>query len=99
LHPAIRESHDGADGLEDALVSPPTVPCVKLSRHARNRGRRIRRAHEHVSERGLKEALFAGHTLGYDGRGHRRVLVGLGSTEIVLVIDEEAKLIITMWVR
>jgi len=44
-------------------------------------------------------ALPGGQTLGYDERGHRRVLIAMGSIEIVLVIDEEAGLIITMWAR
>jgi hypothetical protein len=52
-----------------------------------------------VSERGLLEALLAGRTLGYDERGHRRVLIVVDSTEMVLVIDQEAKLVITLWAR
>ena len=60
---------------------------------------------EDVSKRGLMEALLVGETLGYDDgghrwvRGHRRVLITIGYTEIVRVIDEEAKLVLTLWTR
>ena len=54
---------------------------------------------EDVSKRGLMEALLVGDTLGYDDRGHRRVLITIGYTEIVRVIDEEAKLVLTLWTR
>jgi hypothetical protein len=45
------------------------------------------------------EALLAGRTLGYDERGHRRVLVAIGSTEMVLVFDDETRVVITLWMR
>jgi len=45
------------------------------------------------------EALLAGETLGYDARGHRRLLITVGGTDIVLVIDDVAKLVLTLWVR
>ena len=52
-----------------------------------------------MSKRGLMEALLVGETLGYDDRGHRRVLITIGYTEILRVIDEEAKPVLTLWTR
>ena len=52
-----------------------------------------------MSKRGLMKALLVGETLGNDDRGHRRVLITIGYTEIVPVIDEEAKLVLTLWTR
>jgi len=72
---------------------------MRMSRHAKNRLRWLRRAHPAVSEQSVTEALGEGRTLGYDDRGHRRVLIEAGSTEIVVVIDEEAELVITLWAR
>src|SRR3990172_1491280 len=72
-----------------ASVSPTTVPFVRLSRHARNRLRWIRRRHPSVSELELLHAVSEGKALGYDDRGHRRGLITVGSMEIVLVVDEE----------
>jgi hypothetical protein len=70
-----------------------------LSRHARNRLRWIRRRHGGVTEAALTQALLSGTTLGYDERGHRRVLTTVGSVELVVVVDDGADLIITLWVR
>ena len=52
-----------------------------------------------MSEQRLLHALSEGKTLGYDDRGHRRVLITVGSMEIVLVVDEGTTLIVTLWVR
>jgi hypothetical protein len=72
---------------------------VKLSRHARNRLRWIRRRHPIATEARLLDALSDARRLGYDERGNLRVMATLGSAEVVLVIDEAAALVITMWVR
>ena len=52
-----------------------------------------------MTERRLIDALPEGHTLGYDDRGHRRERIVIGATEIVVVIDDEAGIMITLWAR
>jgi len=83
------------------VVGPSTaIPQhMRLGRHARYRLRWIQRAHPAVSERALLETLLAGRTLGYDERGHRRGLVAIGSMEMALVIDDETRVVITLWMQ
>ncbi len=52
-----------------------------------------------MTERRLIDALLEGGTLGYDERGNRRVRILLGTTEVVVVVDDTAGLVVTLWVR
>lgn len=75
----------------------PRVAEVKLTRHARNRVRRIARAHPEVTVGRVLEALFAAETLGYDRWGNRHAGVLVGGTRLTVVIDERERVIVTIW--
>jgi hypothetical protein len=72
---------------------------MRLTRHARNRLRWISRRHVSVSEAKLLEAIPGALTVGYDDRGNRRARVTIGTTSLILVIDESQGSVITMWVE
>jgi len=42
-------------------------------------------------------ALPTGETLGYDERGNRRVEVSLGGLSVVVDVDEEDDVVVTLW--
>lgn len=72
---------------------------MRLSRHARNRLRLIARRHPWITPEWVLAGLSAGRTLGYDDRGNRRVQLVHGGLSIIVVIDEDAGLLITIWVE
>jgi hypothetical protein len=45
------------------------------------------------------DALLEGGTLGYDERGNRRVRILVGTIELLVVVDDAAGLVVTLWVR
>lgn len=72
---------------------------MRLSRHARNRLRLIARRHPWITAEWLLRGLSHARTLGYDDRGNRRVQLAHGELSIVVVIDDEVGLVITIWVE
>jgi hypothetical protein len=72
---------------------------MRLSRHATNRVRWISRRHPDVTGASVVENLPRSKTIGYDDRGNRRARLALGETELVVVLDEAAGVVITLWVE
>jgi hypothetical protein len=72
---------------------------VRLTRHAKNRLRWIARRHPDVSEPMVLEAIPGAVTVGYDDRGNRRARMTIGTTSLIVVIDESQGSVITMWVE
>jgi hypothetical protein len=52
-----------------------------------------------VTEGRLIDGLPDGVTLGYHERGNRRVRMLVGAIEVVVVVDDTAGLVVTLWVR
>jgi hypothetical protein len=52
-----------------------------------------------VTERRLIDGLPDGETLGYHERGNRRVRILVGTIEVVVIVDDTAGLVVTLWVR
>lgn len=72
---------------------------MRLSRHARNRLRLIAKRHPGITADWLLRGLSDARTLSYDDRGNRRARLRHGEVSIVVVIDEEAGLVVTIWVE
>jgi hypothetical protein len=72
---------------------------VRLSRHARNRLRLISRRHPEITAERLLQALPDAQTLGYDDRGNRRARLRFGGITVIVVTDEKAGFLITVWVE
>ena len=70
---------------------------MRLSRHARNRLRWIRRAASNLDESRLLGALEKGQTIGADARGNRQIRVDLGDIRLIVVLDERAEMVVTIW--
>ncbi|MBW3578968.1 MAG: hypothetical protein KY462_14760 [Actinobacteria bacterium] len=70
---------------------------TRLSRHAKNKLRWIRRDAPAVSEEGLVAALEQGDVLGEDQRGNVRMTVEVSGTRLTVVVDPDDELVITVW--
>lgn len=71
---------------------------MKLTRHARNRLRWIRRGHPAIGVEALAAALPGAPVLGYDGRGNRRLLVEVADLELIVIFDARDDVLVTLWV-
>ncbi len=76
-----------------------TVTRVRLSRHARNRLRRIRRSHPGLTPARLLEALIGASSIGYDARGNRKVNVLVHGARLTVVVGEPEGLVVTLWLE
>lgn len=70
---------------------------TRLSRHARNKLRWIRRDAPGVSEDALVAALEQGDVLGEDQRGNVRMAVDVAGIRLTVVVDPDDELVITVW--
>jgi hypothetical protein len=70
---------------------------MRLTRHAKNRLRWIRRAEPGLAEVDLLAAIARGATIGRDVRDNPHLLVEVGGIRLVLVVDESEQMVITMW--
>ncbi len=70
---------------------------MKLSRHARNRLRLIRRRHPELTTGRLLEAVLRGETVGYDEVGNRLVSVSIPGTRLTVVLDHRERIVVTVW--
>lgn len=70
---------------------------MRLTRHAKNRLRRIRKAHAEVTAGAILRALLAGGLRTSDETGRIRVRVFVGATQLVVVIDPEEQVVVTIW--
>jgi hypothetical protein len=70
---------------------------MRLTRHAKNRLRWIRRAEPKLAEADLLAAIDRGTLIGGDVRDNPHVLVEVAGLRLVLVVDEREQMVITMW--
>ena len=70
---------------------------MRLTRHAKNRLRWIRRVEPDLTEVDLLAALDRGVGIGHDVRNNRLVSVEVRGVQLVLVVDEIEQMVITMW--
>ncbi|MDP9225189.1 MAG: hypothetical protein M3P18_15340 [Actinomycetota bacterium] len=70
---------------------------MRLTRHAKNRLRWIRRAEPDLAEVELLAAIDRGASIGRDVRDNQHVAVEVGGVQLVLVVDESEQIVITMW--
>jgi hypothetical protein len=70
---------------------------MRLTRHAKNRLRWIRRNVSAVTETDVVAAIDSGETIGRDVKGNRHIAAVMNGVRLVLVVDEERQLVITMW--
>lgn len=70
---------------------------MRFTRHAKNRLRWIRRTVSGLDENDLIEALAQGTTIGRDARDNRQVRVAIEGLGLILVVDEEAEMVVTIW--
>lgn len=87
----------GSSGFTKMVTTRPYYQWMRLSRHARNRLRWIRRAASDLDESRLLEALGKGTTIGADARGNQQIRVELGHIRLIVVLDEEAEMVVTIW--
>lgn len=71
---------------------------MRLTRHARNRLRRIRRCHPEVTSEEILNGLIRGSTLGYDRLGNRLVRITVGGLFVTVVVTGDRRVVITIWV-
>jgi len=70
---------------------------MRLSRHAKNRLRWLRRASVQLTEEELVEALGTGSLVGHDLKGNAHHALSLAGTRLVVVIDEREEVVVTIW--
>lgn len=73
------------------VTTRPYYQRMRLSRHAKNRLRWIRRAASDLDETRLLEAIGEGSTIGADARGNQQIRVELGYIKLIVVLDEEPR--------
>jgi len=72
---------------------------VRLTRHARNRLRWIAKSHPRVTAQALAQSLPKAKTMGYDDRGNRKVQLVFGEARLTVVVDDAARVVVTVWVE
>lgn len=70
---------------------------MRLTRHAKNRLRWIRRAVPNLTETELIAAIGQGSKIGRDVRDHQHVSIDVAGIRLVLVVDETNRMVITIW--
>lgn len=70
---------------------------MRLTRHAKNRLRWMRRSEPTLTEADLLIALGEGVVIGRDVRSNAHVWVRVGGMRLVVVVDEMEQMVITMW--
>lgn len=72
---------------------------MRLSRHARNRLRRIQRRYPGLTPAQLLEGLLGATGIGYDEKGNRKVQVLVSGAHLTVVVGELEDLVITLWLE
>lgn len=72
---------------------------MKFTRHAKNALRRAARKAKWLSEEAVFTALLSAEILGLDMKGNMRALVIFEEVELVVVIDVERQVVVTLWER
>jgi hypothetical protein len=70
---------------------------VRLSRHAKNRLRFIRRSASAVTDDALLDVLAGATELRRDARGNRVLAVRLDDVRLTVVVDDVGAVVITIW--
>lgn len=70
---------------------------VRLTRHAKNRLRLLRRRAPELTESGVLEALGSARSLGEDVKGNHRMSVRVAGKLLVAVVDETNQIVVTIW--
>jgi hypothetical protein len=70
---------------------------VRLTRHAKNRLRLLRRRAPELTEPRVLEALGSARSLGRDVKGNRRVSIRIGEILLMVVVDEAKQVVVTIW--
>lgn len=72
---------------------------MRVTRHARNKLRRIGKVEPSVGVAALVFALPSGETIGYDEDGNRRVRVSVEGIRLMVVVDDEQGAVVTVWME
>ena len=70
---------------------------MRLTRHARNRLRLLRRRAPDLTEPRVLEALDSASMLGEDMKGNRRMAIEVAEMHLVVVVDEANQFVVTIW--
>ncbi|MDX1659831.1 MAG: hypothetical protein R3343_13505 [Nitriliruptorales bacterium] len=70
---------------------------MRLSRHAKNKLRWIRRDAPHLTEEALLRGIADGRELGVDDRGNVKIAVEVAGVRFTAVVDPDDELVITLW--
>lgn len=84
-------------GRSTLSAAPPSLTIMRFTRHAKNRLRWLRRSLPTLSELAIAEAIRSGRERGRDSAGNLKVAVHVGSSNLVIVLDETQDLVITIW--
>lgn len=71
--------------------------AVRLTRHAKNRLRLLRRRAPDLTEPRVLEALGSARVLGEDIKGNRRMSIRIAEILLVVVVDEADQIVVTIW--
>lgn len=71
--------------------------AVRLTRHAKNRLRLLRRRAPDLTEPRVLEALGSARLLGEDIKGNRRMSIRIAEILLVVVVDETDQIVVTIW--
>lgn len=70
---------------------------MRLSRHAKNKLRWIRRDAAHLTEDALLRDIVHGQHLGTDHRGNVKIAVEVAGVRLTAVVDPDDELVVTLW--
>jgi hypothetical protein len=70
---------------------------LRFTRHARNKLRRLRRLDPGVTNAAVLRALLQPERREYDEEGKARIVVTIGATELVVVVDETERVVVSIW--
>jgi hypothetical protein len=70
---------------------------LRFTRHARNKLRRLRRVDPNVSPAAVLRALLQPLRREYDDDGRAKITITIGTAELMVVVDEADRVIVSIW--